>query len=210
LGTFQLVGDTVDERLCQQITNSYECAQAIERDLLSKGVPEVARRGGQLVIRLTHADSATFRDSSTETASAVSYSYRGLLPSVPYHVIEVQYYEGGTYLLVNAATGRQTFSNGLPVPSPDGHYIAAANVDLEAEFSPTTLQVWRVDKDSLVLAWEHDFVPPGGASDSTWGPADITWTRATELAMAREYIMGERRGYAVLRLERDRWTLVER
>jgi hypothetical protein len=201
--------DTLNRMLCKGIDNSYKCAQAIERHVLAEGGHGVSRRGAQLVIPLLRGDTLLLRDSAPATATGELHSYRAYLPSIGYHVVELQYDEGGLFFLVNGRSGKITFSHGLPVVSPDNRRVAAGNVDLEAEFSPTTLQIWRVDSDSLALEWEHDFLSDAQASDSIWGPSEVRWDRPTEIRLTKQYPMGEKRGNAFVHLGPAGWALSE-
>jgi len=198
--------DTLRARLCRNLNNSYQCAQAIERHLLADPVHGAHRLGSELVIPLLNGGTLSLRDSAPDMPTGVWYTYRTHLPSIRYHVVEVHYYEGGTYLLVNGRSGKKTFSNGLPVVSPDNRRVAAGNVDLEAEFSPTTVQVWRLEGDSLTLEWEHNFLASGAASDSTWGPGDVRWQTRTEIVLTKEYGFGQRRGESLVRLGPAGWA----
>lgn len=198
--------DTSRDVVCQYLTNYYECSRAVERRLLAGRASGVSRRGPELTIALTSGRSVVFVDSQPESPAFVGHTYAGSIPSVKYFVLELHYSEGGAYLLVNGHTGASTFSHGFPVPAPDGRRLAAGNVDLEARYSPTTLQIWRLADDNLVLEWEHDFVENGRVVDTTWGPSGLRWIGPDELAMVKEYQFGERRGSAVVRLAVTGWS----
>ena len=200
--------DSAAEAICRDLTNSYKCAQAIEKSLLAAAAPSVVRAGRDLRIALERGDSVVFTDSLPDDAAGVWFSYRGLLPSVGYHLIEVQYYEGGRYLLVNRRTGWRGSSNGVPVISPDSARLAAGNVDLEAEYSPTTLQIWSVSVDSLILEFDHDFVASPITADSVWGPRNLEWRDSTELRVEREYSFGAKGGMARIVRENGRWRIL--
>jgi hypothetical protein len=197
--------DSLNHVLCQGLNNSYLCAQTIEKHLLAEGKHGVLRRDAELHIPLLTGDTLVLRDSVSDTATGVRHSYRAYLPSIGYHVVEVQYYEGGTYLLVNGVSGKTAFSNGVPVVSPDNRRLAAANVDLESGYSPTTVQVWRLEDDSLALEWEHDFLAGGAAADSTWGPSALRWLTPNEIRLAKQYALGEVRGESFVRLGSAGW-----
>lgn len=193
---------------CARDSTTVTSAHRPSRDTsLAEGGHGALRRGAELVIPLLHGDTLSLRDSAPDTPTGVWHSYRAYLPSISYHVVEVQFYEGGTYLLVNATSGKTTFSNGLPIVSPDNRRIAAGNVDLEAEYSPTTLQVWRLESDSLALEWEHDFLAGGPATDSTWGPSELRWLAPTEIRLTKQYALGETRGARLVRFGSAGWGL---
>ncbi|MCU0623105.1 MAG: hypothetical protein MUF53_04485 [Gemmatimonadaceae bacterium] len=193
--------------LCRDILNSHQCAQVIERHILGRGAPAVVRHGRSLEIRLATGVSRRFVDSLPDRPDGEWFSYRGFLAQANHHVLHVQFYEGDGYLLVHTRTGATTPSVGLPVLSPDARRIAAANVDLDAEYSPTALQIWRVEADRLVLEWERDFVQQPVTPDRLWGPGDLTWVSPTELRVSRDYGMAGPRGSARLRLGPTGWAL---
>jgi len=199
---------TLEDVLCRDLNNSYKCAQVIEQHALGKGHQGVRRRAAELLIPLVRGDTLSLHDSLSDNPRGVWYAYREYMPSINYHLIALQYYEGGTYLLVNGRTGKTTFSNGLPVVSPDARRLAAGNVDLEAEFSPTTLQIWRVELDSLALEFEYNFLTKAQVADSTWGPGQVVWLSPNEIRLTKEYGFGKRRGESIVRLENSRWSLV--
>jgi hypothetical protein len=201
--------DDVDRSvICRGIDNSLECAQAVERVRL--GVPNApARRDGErLLIRLTRGDTLVLTNApdSADVAGA-SYSYVGHLHPIAHHLVEVQYYEGRAFLLVNERTGRRTVIAGQPSISPDSLRIVTTSVDLEAEYDPTEIAVWRVDADSLVLEWRLDPRNVVAHADSAWGPADADWVTSTEIRVSKEHRFGRRGGTAVVRLGPTGWLL---
>ncbi len=69
--------------------------------------------------------------------SWVRYVYRGPLAGTGFLVVDVGFYKGGMYLLVDPTTGRKTFIDDAPEPSPGGHLLAVPLMDMEAEYEPT-------------------------------------------------------------------------
>lgn len=200
--------DSAADAICRGLTNSYRCAQAIERTLLTAANGNVVRTGRHLRIALGRGDTLVFTDSLPDDPAGTWFSYRGLIAAVGYHLIEVQYYEGGRYLFVNGRTGWIGSSNGVPVIAPDGSRLAAGNVDLEAEYSPTTLQIWSVAADSLILEFDHDFVASPVTADSVWGPRNLEWLNPTELRFAREFSLGATNGTARVVLDSAHWRIL--
>lgn len=199
--------DSAAEVICRDLSNSYQCAQAIEKSVLAAATPSVVRAGRNLRIALERGGTVVFTDTLPGDVAVVRYSYRGQLTAPGYHVIEVQYYEGGTYLLVNRRTGWIGFSDGVPVVSPDSSRLAAGNVDFFG-FSPTTLQIWRVATDSLVSELRHDFVSSPVTADSAWGPRDLAWLTPTELRVVREFSMGTTGSTARVVRRADGWRIL--
>ena len=107
-----------------------------------------------------------------------TYSYDGPAPFPPYHIVEVRYYEGRDWLVVNAEGRRRQVVRSRPLFSPDGAWFATAWTDLEAGYDPSHLDIWAVEADSLrrVLALD------GGME---WGAADPRWVSSNRLEYLR-------------------------
>ncbi len=107
-----------------------------------------------------------------------TYSYDGPAPVTPYHVVEIHYYEGFSWLLVNADARRWQAVRSRPVFSPDGAWFATAWSDLEAGYNPSHLDIWAVEADSVrrVLALT------GGME---WGAVDPRWVSSNRVEYLR-------------------------
>jgi hypothetical protein len=55
----------------------------------------------------------------------------------------------------------------VPVPSPDGRFLAIASLDLQAHYVANRLTIWAVEDDSIQKTWS---VEP-----TEWGPGIPTW-----------------------------------
>ncbi len=196
-------------RLCSDSEGEPSCTRRIEKGYLAQAAGKVERNGNELVLHLANGDSATFRDSTAETSTAVLFGFRGSIQPIGYYLIDLQFYEGGGYLLVSAKSGKSTISNGPPLVSPDGHRVAAANVDLESQYTPTTLTIWQVTDDSLALEWRHDFLPDGIVNDSTWGPSGLRWVSPIELRFRKTLMSGPTNEIGVARFGPRAWSLVQ-
>lgn len=109
---------------CKGINNSFECAQAIERIQLPKYAEFVERKGDTLVIRLKNGQSRQIKNRGKPgdlDDSVTFYSFRDYFSDEDILVVEVQHWEGGAYLLINAMTGKERYIDDigdvLPVPS---------------------------------------------------------------------------------------------
>ena len=107
-----------------------------------------------------------------------TYSYHGPAPSPPYHIVQVHYYEGVSWLLLNAERRRWQVVRSRPLFSPDGAWFATAWTDLEAGFDPSHLDIWAVEADSVrrVLALT------GGME---WGAVDPRWVSSNRIEYFR-------------------------
>lgn len=111
-----------------------------------------------------------------------TYSYEGPAPVTPYHIVEVRYYEGVSWLLVNAEGRRWQVVRSRPLFSPDGAWFVTAWNDLQAGYVPSHLDIWAVEADSVrrVLALT------GGLE---WGAVDPRWVSSNRI----EYLRVSRR-----------------
>jgi hypothetical protein len=92
-------------QLCKGILNSGDCAAKIEAYQLKKGVVGVSRKGKKLIITLKSGKEITFTDSKEGDFNGKWYNYREYLPTIGYHLVHLQYYEGGGYVFLNANNG---------------------------------------------------------------------------------------------------------
>lgn len=149
---------------CEGISNAYECAQKVEQARLAADSITATRRGDTLLISVA-GDEVRLVDHDAGGPENVFYSYRGYLPEVGYHLVDVHYWEGGGYLLVHHRTGESIHLVGPPVVSPDHQRLVVASEAGMAGYSPNALQVWRVSPEGLALEWEAD----------DWGAAEPRW-----------------------------------
>jgi hypothetical protein len=199
--------DSLIASVCSPTEGQPSCTRRIERRYLVQAGTRADRRGDGLILNLQNGTTAIYRDSVGEGPTDVVFGYRGYIASIGYFLLDMQFYEGGGYLLVNARTGHATASDGPPLVSPSHDYVAAGNVDLESQFTPTTLTIWRVTPDSLALAWRHEFVQDGIITDSTFGPSDLRWVSRTELRFRKEFRSGLKGGEGSVRLAASGWHL---
>jgi hypothetical protein len=132
------------------------------------------------------------RDSTADESASLQYTYGGYIAEVHSHLVEVGYYEGGAWELVNFRTGTRQHFDGPPIPAPDSTHLAVVSSDLEAQYVPTTIQVWRMGQDTAVLEWRLD---PNGAhrsgySTGDWGPTGAAW-RSSDTILIHTEMLGE-------------------
>jgi hypothetical protein len=171
-----------EDNICRAIYNSYECAQKIEQRWLTHSALPVERDSLELVVEIANGPPIVFRDTLLDQPDVVLYSYRLHYPSVQYHLIEVQYYEGGIYILLDGVSGDRTLSHGIPVLSPDTTHFVAASQDLVAGYSPTGIQIWRIAGRRIELEFsslsDHRRLP-------SWGPAKPFWLDTSRIRFDR-------------------------
>lgn len=144
------------------------CAVRVERELVAASGGGVRRAGDTLHFSGSGGGRLTLGNDATEGERFVRYRYRGLLPEIGQHLVEVNLYEGGGWLLVGAATTDQTQVLGPPVVAPDRGRFVATSVDLEAGYDRNGIQVWSLARGFPRLEWGLDGGDAWGASDAVW------------------------------------------
>lgn len=162
-------------RLCDTISNSFDCAAAIEADRLPAATG-VRRHGDTLRLALAD-DAARYVDQPGDAADVVHYRYQDRWREPGRYLIQVQYYEGAEYLLVDDSTGRELRIPDWPVRAPGGRRFAVLSLDLVAGYGPNTLQVWELEDDHYRKVWE--------TRPSQWGPRDGRWSDSTTLELVQ-------------------------
>lgn len=153
------------------------CADSVEQRAIELSGGRVARIGGVLRIVGTGGAVLDLANDTATAASTVLYRYLGFLPELTSHLVEIGFYEGGSYGLVSAETTEQTFVQGIPVVSPGGKRFVTASVDLEAGYGPNSVQVWRIFPYGPRLEWGLDGGDGWGASDPEWiGEDELEFT----------------------------------
>ncbi len=145
-------------------------AQGPEDSILAMYGDRVSRPGaGTLCIVTDQGDTLTFRDLTAveDGENYCVHELREFLRDQNIWVIVKGCYEWTETLLVDGSDGSQTVVVSTPVPSPDGTRLLCSNEDIIAGFDDNGIQVWRADRDSLVLEFEDLDVP--------WGPAGARW-----------------------------------
>ena len=209
---YNLGGDEQLSRICVEIRNSYQCAQAIERGQLKRGVAGVSREGGKLTITLTTGKPIVFVDGEKGDTESKWYSYLDHLRAIRYHLIHEQHYEGDSFLLVHAGSGAQCHIEGVPVISPDRARFITASTDRAYGFNG--VQIWRVTQAGPVLEWSFD---PGA-----WSPRAPRWVNSTEVRVKKDILPPSVSGVfpplqltppvpgeAVIRLSPDGWKIID-
>lgn len=182
----------VPHRICMFETNTYECARAVEAYQLRHGHDHLARRDSSFVIGLPAGDSVVVRDELGDEfgVGGARYSYLGFLPSPGQHLLEIQYYEGGKYLLLDGRTGHRHEVVSVPRVSPDGRRFTVFSSAMDT-YSSSALQIWRIDERGIELEWEFDFADAGGSPEADdaaidWGPRDVVWEAPDSLRLHLE------------------------
>ena len=133
----------------------------------------VERADSGLEIRGTDGRRLALADDTAEADAYERHVYRAYLPDIGFHLVEVGYYEGGTWLLVNAETTDMTILHGPPTVSPGRTRFAVTSVDLVAGYDENVVQVWRIRGGTPQLEWGLDGGDLWGASTPVWAGEDV-------------------------------------
>ncbi|MEW5927965.1 MAG: hypothetical protein AB1941_10790, partial [Gemmatimonadota bacterium] len=144
------------------------CAARVERELLAASAGGARRAGDTLYFRGQGGGALALGNDATEGQRFVRYRYRALLPEIAQHLVQVDFYEGGGWLLVDAVGTHQTHLIGPPVVAPGRGRFVATSVDLEAGYDPNGIQVWSMARGFPRLEWGLDGGDAWGASDAVW------------------------------------------
>jgi len=140
--------------------NAMCAARAAESHLLIAGRAE--RHGDDLVLRPARGDRLVFTDhkqacESDDVDNCIGFALMGDFRKSNAWVLQKFYYEGGSFVLIDDRSGRQTDLNGMPVFSPDGRKFLVTPYDLENGAGPNNMEIWRRDGEGAVLEWAHTF-----------------------------------------------------
>jgi hypothetical protein len=146
--------------------NTFRCARGIEEKVLSGSTSSVRRVGSTLIIPTEKVTVRLVDNPSENGNESIAYSYLGRIESIGSHVIYVQYYEGGTYMVVNERSGQGAFPSGFPIVSPDRKHFLSISEDMFAGYYPNNVEVWRVSATASRRV--ANFEPEWGPSSARW------------------------------------------
>lgn len=129
---------------------------ALEAHAIAAAHGRAERDGSRLSVTLRNGQRVTFVDTLAEGDEHHRFLYHQFLPALGVHDIELWFYEGRTHVLVVERTGRERIVPGPPVLSPTGQRFVAASRDLEANYEPNRLEIWRATKQGIVREFVLD------------------------------------------------------
>jgi len=136
--------------------DSPTCAPSAESTALATAAGRIERRGTELRVRIPGRADLVLQNDPTEGERYVHHRYLGVLPGLPYDIVERSYYEGGAYLAIHHTTGDTTVLDDLPLIAPGRARLLVASADLEAGYSPNRLTIYRVDPTGLRVEWRQE------------------------------------------------------
>jgi hypothetical protein len=171
--------DMQDTETCSaEYTAALRCQSRIEARRMAATRGLAARSRDTLLIRGTGGDTLRLVNVTSAPDRTIDYRYDRYLSDIGSHLVKLSYYEGGSWILVDARTTGQTQLIGPPVVSPRRTRFAAASLDLLAGYNPNGVQVWRLGEEAPRLEWGID----GG---NQWGAAALKWVSEDALDFTR-------------------------
>lgn len=126
--------------LCEGIDNSNRCARAIEKHQLENHPELITREDDTLYIFFPESGhSPVVLQDTFDGIGGRNHNYREYLPSLDYHVVELNYYEGRSYLLVSSSAKQGYEIASLPIVSPNGKNFITVNPGR----GRTSVEIWN-------------------------------------------------------------------
>lgn len=158
------------------IKNSEKCAQYLENIALHKYSKFAFREGGTLVIKLLTGGTTKFITKDTTSIDTIGYNLVEVYPDIGYALVHEQYWEGGTYDLVNLQTGQIEDINGWPLISPSKKFLVAINFGDLMGYTDSIIKIYRLARPHLILDWS--LMP-------NWSPSDPHWITDSKLELIK-------------------------
>jgi len=159
--------------LCKDIRNSYECAQVIEKHQLAIYGDLVKRVDGQLILKIDNNVDLVIEDIKSDWDDCKLHSFRDYFEDINSYIVEIQYWEGGAYYLINKSLGTKIVIPGLIAVSPDKKRFVSYNIDIEAAYSPNGFEIYRLGDNSFSKEFEFFL--------DDWGPSNALWINNNQI-----------------------------
>lgn len=169
------------EKICSNTENTLECARAVEKALLGIYPDITARDNSVLYLKLNNGETVILSDTTNNTGQDESVRYFSLidyLEKEKIFLVEEQWWEGGTYQLIDRRNGIMTEVMGPPTFSPNRDFFVAEFGDLETGYEVNGLEIWTLTKkDELLKVFE--------LYPDNWAPDSIKWISDNTLEVTR-------------------------
>lgn len=169
------------EKICANTENTLECARAVEKALIGIYPDIAARDNSVLYLKLNNGETVVLADTTNNTGEEESVRYFSLidyLEKEKIFLVEEQWWEGGTYQLIDRRTGVMTEVMGPPTFSPKRDFFVAEFGDLETGYDVNGLEIWTLNsKDELLKVFE--------LYPDDWAPDTIRWISDNTLEVNR-------------------------
>ena len=185
------------------IAGSQQVRNTVAMHASSKKLHGVFKNGDTLTVYLRNGKIKRYINKQHEDET---YSFKGLLAHTQYFLFRFEYRSGEVsgFLLVNEINGSQCSIPGKPLLSPDNKRFATSCIDLEAQYNPNSLTIYRLDKDSCRT--EYSIEP------KDWGATKVKWLNNASLQyqnVVRTETGIMPAGKSVLQFKKKHWFLKE-
>ena len=126
--------------------------------------------------------------------SFVVYECLGSVKNLPYWFFKVNFYEGGSFLLVNKNTGEKIDLVSPPIISPDQKWLISVSSDLIAEYDYNGFVLLEIKDQKIIKRAEIAL--------KTKGIEDAKWINNNTLSIKENYIQNDEEAtrYSILRI----------
>ncbi|GAA4382691.1 hypothetical protein [Hymenobacter koreensis] len=152
--------------------------EAEERRHLRQAGQAVKRNGHALHLRCSSGKTVRLVNNPAETDDNIFYQYVATLSGINSWLVAVHLYEGGYFLIIDRATGRQTVVWSPPSVAPDGKMFVCGSSDVLARYEPSGLQVWRMENGRPRLLWERQ---------TEWGVSQARWLNNHTIVFEQDF-----------------------
>ncbi len=150
------------------VNNSYESARIIENLTLPKFSKYTHRSGNKLSFKLKNGMWGSMVDTNADSDQMLVFNLVYYFQKLGFYLIHVQKWEGDTYYLVDDIRGKKIQLDGIPIFSPDKSKFVVISKDMDAEYNPTSIEVWELSQPGM--AKRLDRLEP-----EKWGPKSARW-----------------------------------
>ncbi len=152
----------------ENIRNFYECQQYVENKVVTSFPKSFTRSGGRLTVKLSKGSALIFNNAQPNSSpeDSVDYALVRYFPAINYSVLYKQYYEGGSYDLIDMANGKTVEIWGNAEISPDKRRLAVFNW---FEQRPLGFAIYVVTDKGLIQEFKSDEL----AMQAKWETATI-------------------------------------
>lgn len=155
-----------------------------ETHCLQVAGPGVQRKGKVLTLSLCQGTQKLLTYDQTENPdSSVHYEFAGTVPGANQWLVATTLWEGFYCLVVDRCSGHRQYTWGYPVPSPNRKFFIAAHSDLEAQYTPTGLQLWAVTPTGVRKIWQREW-----PEDADNGPDEVRWQNDHTVLIKQEFL----------------------
>lgn len=153
----------------REIKNLYECNRYLEGQIAKQYPGIISREGADLKVRIANGKREILSDVGDEEhiENVRYFTFLKYFPEIQYGLLYIQFYEGGTFDLIDMKTGKRTNVGGDAVLSPDKRRLGVFYSDVIATFSPNVLAVYFVSSKGVFEEFREE--PP------RWGADDLEW-----------------------------------